>query len=67
MILPTGGVPKDSPVNQVLFASQRPLPTIDIDPLNGELVQGEAVTRYIDGARKLTDDFAPVDQLVMSI
>jgi spermidine synthase len=67
VVLPTGGVPQDSPVNQVLIASQEPLPTFDVDPVNGELVKGEAVTRYIDGARKLTDDFAPVDQLVMSI
>jgi predicted O-methyltransferase YrrM len=67
VVLPPGGVPKDSPVNQVLIASQEPLPTFAIEPLNGDLVKGEAVTRYIDGARKLTDDFAPVDQLVMSI
>jgi len=27
-------------------------------------IQGEALTRFIDGARALTDDFAPVDQML---
>ena len=38
-----------------------------IAPVDGVLLRGDDVTKYIDGARKLTDDFAPVDQLVMSI
>jgi MFS family permease len=67
VILPAGGVPKDSPVNQVLIASQAPLPKLEIDPVDGQLVAGRAVREYIDHARKLTDDYAPVDQLVLSI
>jgi protein-L-isoaspartate O-methyltransferase len=67
VILPQGGVPKDVPANQVLIASQAPLPHITIPAADGEIVAGAAVTRYIDGARKLTDDYAPVDQLVFAI
>jgi hypothetical protein len=37
------------------------------DPVDGQLVTGAALRRYIDGADRLTDDFAPVDQLVMPI
>jgi hypothetical protein len=67
VILPQGGVPKDAPSNQVLIASQAPLPRITIPAVDGEIVDGAAVTRYIDGARVLTDDHAPVDQLVFAI
>jgi spermidine synthase len=66
-ILPEGGVPKGYPVNQILIASQAPLPKMEIDPVDGELIQGREVREYIGGARKLTDDYAPVDQLVMSV
>ena len=66
-IVPQGGVPKDYPVNQVLLASNAPLPRVSLDDADGELVTGAALRRYIDGARKLTDDFAPVDQLVLPI
>ena len=67
VILPAGGVPKDTPVNQVLIASQAPIPKLSIDPADGELLRGSAVRRYIGGARELTDDYAPVDQLVLSV
>lgn len=60
-------MPKDTPANQVLIASQSPLPHFTISAVDGEIVEGAAVTRYIDGARKLTDDYAPVDQLVFAI
>lgn len=66
-ILPDGGVPKDSPVNQVLIASQSPLPHFDVDPVDGVVVSGRELTDYIGDARVLTDDYAPVDQLVMSV
>jgi hypothetical protein len=66
-ILPTGGVPADFPVNQVLLASDAPLPQVAIDPADGVLVTGAALRRYVDGARELTDDFAPVDQLVLPV
>ena len=65
MILPAGGVPTSQPANQVLVASQAPIPKIAVPPADGEVLRGDAVTRYVDGARRLTDDFAPVDQLVM--
>lgn len=67
VILPKTGVPKDYPVNQVLVASQAPLPKLDMDPVDGVLVDGRAVKRYIGGARRLTDDYAPVDQLVLGV
>ena len=67
VILPAGGVPETAPVNQVLIASNDPLPDFPIDPADGELLEGDALDRYIDGARELTDDFAPVDQLVLSV
>jgi MFS family permease len=67
VILPETGVPKDAPVNQVLIASQAPLPKLTIDRADGVIVEGPAVRHYIGGARRLTDDYAPVDQLVMSI
>jgi spermidine synthase len=63
-IVPVGGVPAALPVNQVLVASDAPLPRILLDPADGELVTGARLVRYVDGARKLTDDFAPVDQLL---
>lgn len=66
-IIPETGIPKDVPVNQVLVASQSPLPRFDLDPADGVAVTGRELTRYIDGARVLTDDFAPVDQLVMPV
>lgn len=67
VILPKGGVPKDSPVNQVLVASQAPLPTFAIAASDGRTVDGRDLSRYINGARRLTDDYAPVDQLVLSV
>jgi predicted membrane-bound spermidine synthase len=66
-ILPEGGVPTDHPVNQVLVASQAPLPRFHADPADGVLVSGRALTDYIGDAQVLTDDYAPVDQLVMSV
>lgn len=66
-VLPQFGVPEDHPVNQVLIASQAPLPDIKIVPADGSLVVGAEVKRYIGGAHQLTDDNAPVDQLVLPI
>ncbi|MCP4961719.1 MAG: spermidine synthase [Actinomycetia bacterium] len=59
-IIPPDGV-RERPVNQILLASQLPLPALDIDGEHGVLV--DDVDAYIDGARVLTDDFAPVDWL----
>jgi spermidine synthase len=39
-------------------------PAADPDRVVGELLTGEELARYLDGAAILTDDFAPVDQLI---
>lgn len=49
--------------NLILIASDVPLPEIDIDPLDGELVIAPEVIDFIGDSEVLTDDFAPVDQL----
>jgi MFS family permease len=66
-ILPAGGIPTDEPVNQVLVASRAPLPRIVVPPADGQVVDGRALDRYIGGAHRLTDDYAPVDQLVLPL
>ncbi|MBU2668561.1 fused MFS/spermidine synthase [Actinoplanes bogorensis] len=56
--------------NFVIMASKSPLPTDEVarrvadvkDP--GVLLTGQALTDFIDDARVLTDDYAPVDQLL---
>jgi spermidine synthase len=52
--------------NHVLVASQSPLGLVpgDIDARDGTLVDGPALDAFIGDARALTDDFAPVDQLL---
>jgi hypothetical protein len=40
---------------------------MEIDEADGRLVTGAELQRYIEGAERLTDDHAPVDQLVMPI
>jgi protein-L-isoaspartate O-methyltransferase len=50
--------------NIVLVASDRPLVLRPVAPADGTAVTGAVVDRWVDGARILTDDFAPVDQLV---
>ena len=56
----------DVPANHVLVASDAALSLepADIGPGNGELLTGAAVGDFIAGARPLTDDFAPADQLL---
>ena len=63
-ILPTDGVPTDRAVNQVLVASDAPLPALALDPADGVELRGAALDDYVDGAMVLTDDHAPVDQLL---
>ncbi|UDY35102.1 fused MFS/spermidine synthase [Dermatobacter hominis] len=65
VIVPEGGVPEDRRVNQILIGSHEPIRTPSIGAGDGELVAGSAATAFIDGAAPLTDDFAPVDQLLM--
>jgi predicted membrane-bound spermidine synthase len=67
VIVPAGGVPKDTPVNQILIASDAPLPRFRIDPADGVLLEGAEVHRYVGDAQVLTDDHAPVDQLVLPL
>ncbi|MFV0318260.1 MAG: fused MFS/spermidine synthase [Microthrixaceae bacterium] len=63
-ILPDGGVPH-ARVNQILIGSHQPIEPPDIDPADGSFISDEEVVAYIDGAAPLTDDYAPVDQLMM--
>jgi hypothetical protein len=63
VILP-GGEPPALPRNQVIVASSRPIPTLDIDPDDGVLRDETFVRDYAGGAQVLTDDHAPVDQLL---
>jgi MFS family permease len=63
VILPDGNPPGPAR-NQVIIASDRPIPDLDIDPDDGVLRDEGFVRGYIDGARVLTDDHAPVDQLL---
>jgi len=64
VVVPTGGLPERGSVNQVLIASDSPIPDLEIDPLDGTVLRGDDVRRFIGDARVLTDDFAPVDQLL---
>ncbi len=64
-ILPVGGVPEDRRVNQILIGSHEPIEGVVVDPGDGELLPPTEVAAFIDGARPLTDDFAPVDQLML--
>jgi hypothetical protein len=50
-------------VNQVLVASTAPIPQYDVAPNDGVLFSGPAIVDFVAGARSLTDDWAPVDQL----
>lgn len=64
-ILPSDGVPVDRAVNQVLVASDAPLPELAIDPRDGVVVRGAGLRDYVGDAMVLTDDHAPVDQLLL--
>lgn len=63
VVHPDGGVPDGHIVNQALIASDAPLPDIRLDAVDGIILTGADVVEFIAGARVLTDDFAPVDQL----
>ncbi len=56
----------DGPANHVLVASNAPLALApaDVAPGDGVVLTGPAVEAFVDGARPLTDDFAPADQLL---
>lgn len=64
MVVPTtslGGT--GSPRNIILVASNAPLPSYGVANPTGTILSGDALERVVAGARVLTDDFAPVDQL----
>jgi MFS family permease len=65
VIVPPAGV-GDGPANHVLVASATPLSlgAEDIDQATGMVLRGGAVEAFVAGARPLTDDFAPADQLL---
>ncbi len=65
VIGPPGGT-GDAPANHVLVASQAPLALTseDVASAEGEVLTGAAVDAFVAGARPLTDDFAPADQLL---
>jgi hypothetical protein len=62
MIEPVDGVSQPS-VNQILIASDAPLPEIRIDDGDGSIVVSSELDAFIGDALVLTDDFAPADQL----
>ena len=47
--------------NQILVASDQPIPPLVFDPADGLLV--DDLEAFIDGGKVLRDDFAPVEQL----
>lgn len=53
-----------SVANHVLVASGAPLAELEIGPDDGRLLRVTEVEAFVDGERHLTDDFAPVDQLI---
>lgn len=39
---------------------------LDVDGVGGEVIGGDDLAEYVGDASLLTDDFAPVDQLIRS-
>lgn len=64
-ILPDGGVSDDERANQILIGSHQPVDRPSIRSSDGEFVPAASIGSLIDGARPLTDDHAPVDQLLL--
>ncbi len=65
VIAPPSGT-GDTPANHVLVASQEPLALgpDDVGVGDGVVLTGPDVDAFVAGARPLTDDFAPADQLL---
>jgi len=63
VILPSAE-PPSTKRNQILVASDRPIPDLDVDAADGVVRGPDFVAGYVGGAEVLTDDHAPVDQLV---
>lgn len=64
VIVPASGIPTRAAANQVLVASDAPLPALRVAADDGVVLDAAALDRYIGGARPLRDDHAPVDQLL---
>lgn len=64
-ILPSDGVPPDRSVNQILVASDAPIGELDVPAADGVVLDGADLETYVGDARVLTDDHAPVDQLLL--
>ena len=64
VILPADGVPEARAVNQVLLASDAPLPMADIAADDGVQLSSSETSAFVGDAEPLRDDFAPVDQLL---
>lgn len=62
LILPDPEPPRRTR-NQILIASDEPIPDVRPPRGDGVLVEGAALEDYIGGAEVLTDDHAPVEQL----
>ena len=65
VVLPADGVPRRRAVNQVIVASDEPLREPTLDPADGVWVTGAELEDHVGDAMVLTDDHAPVDQLVL--
>ena len=65
VVLPADGVPGGRAVNQVIVASDSPLREPVLDPADGVWVTGGDLRDFVGDAMVLTDDHAPVDQLVL--
>lgn len=63
VIIPDGGVPSNRAANQILIASNAPLPGIVVAAEDGVLLDAGQTVEFIGDAQVLRDDFAPVDQL----
>jgi spermidine synthase len=70
LIAPADALAGETGSNFVIVASRSPLPLDALRTRLGrvekpvELLSGDGFARYIDGARVLTDDYAPTDQLL---
>jgi len=64
VVEPAGGVGRTAS-NQMIMAAHRPTLDLSVDPADGRLISGPEVDDFIgDGVNVLTDNFAPVDQLL---
>jgi hypothetical protein len=64
LVTPAGEDGRPAGDNAILFASNGPLPPQHGSPVaNATVFDRSAIVSLVAGARSLTDDYAPVDQL----